>query len=236
MKQNRLCGARLNPKTQCTNKKPTNKKRNSKGSKGKTQQTHLRVFDHAGKVPMFTLPDNKNYQFVQTIDSVFVVQQAAITDTTGSYYFSLSQLAQVTTFQALFDQYRIDEVQVVLRPAYLSQPLTSFTTVRVPLLYVAIDYDDVNTPTISTMREYSNCTQTMYETVVATFQPRIAMAAYSGSFGSFANQGGQWIDMASPSVQHYGIKYACEGGAAGQTSLQVWDGTIRYKFSCRNVR
>jgi len=36
----------------------------------------------------------------------------------------------------------------------------------------------------------------------------MAVAAYAGSFTSYANMEPQWIDCASPSVQHYGFKCA----------------------------
>jgi len=57
---------------------------------------------------------------------------------------------------------------------------------------------------------YENAeTKRGFEKQVRVFRPRIAMAAYSGSvFTSFANMTNVWLDTASNSVQHYGLKVA----------------------------
>jgi hypothetical protein len=52
------------------------------------------------------------------------------------------------------------------------------------------------------------------------------MAAYTGSFTGYVNMGPQWIDAASNTVQHYGIKMYIPGATAAQTLLQSWNITV----------
>jgi hypothetical protein len=202
-----------------------------------TQRKPIIVYDHAGLIPYMSSPEGRSYTVVQTIDTTYTLSQAALTESTLGFNFKLTDLAQYTTFQNLFDQYMIDEVQMILRPAGNYSAVIGINTEKIPLLYVVIDYDDSSTPSgVSQLKEYSNCSVSLFETVCVRFKPHVAMAAYSGSFTSFANVKSTWIDVAYPSVQHYGVKMACEAGLSGQSNLQYWDISIKYKISFRNVR
>jgi len=182
-------------------------------------------------------PENQIYTLVQTIDTPYTLTQAATTESTLGFLFKLSDLNQYTTFQGLFDQYRIDEVQMVIRPVGQAQYVVGIASEKVPLLYTVIDYDDNTAPSgTSQLKEYSNCSVSLYETVCIRFRPHAALATYSGAFTSFANIASPWLDIAYPSVQHYGVKMACEAGLTGQTSLQYWEITIKQKVSFKNVR
>jgi len=59
------------------------------------------------------------------------------------------------------------------------------------------------------------------------------VAAYNGAFAGYANLGAQWIDAASTTVQHYGVKTYVPGGAAGQTQLASWDVFVEYFIQFR---
>lgn len=216
------------------NKNKKNKKQNQKTNRKSVN--HIQLYDHAGKIPAYASGDDKVYTVIQLIATTYTLTQAAVADQFFCAYFNLASLTQYTSFSTIFDQYKIDEVQVIIRPMFQSNSLGAPGAVKVPLLYTVIDYDDINTPTILDMKEYSNVTVSMYETVVIRFKPRIAVASYSGTFASFANLGNTWIDVASPGVQHYGLKVGCEGGISGQTLLQVFDISVKYKVSFRNIR
>lgn len=155
----------------------------------------------------------------------------------GNFQFNLANVSNATTFQNLFDQYRIDAIRMTIKPQNNAVGLvTNSTTTLVPL-YVVIDYDNVsNLTTVASALAYQNCVVLEPgESVVRDFQPRIAMAAYSGAFTSFANVEPMWIDSASPSVQHYGVKFLIPGVAAAQTILQSWDITFEYYLSFKSL-
>ncbi len=124
-------------------------------------------------------------------------------ETLGGVFFTLQAAPNAAEFTSLFDQYRILQVQASITPDSQSEGTP---------IYTVIDYDDASTPTSAAeLREYGTCQQTSFTTgfFQRVFQPRAAMAAYSGAFTSFAqSQPGQWFDVASPAIQHYGFKYA----------------------------
>ncbi len=180
--------------------------------------------------------NNQVYKFAQWIQDS-TIAQAALTPSFLVFNFQLAQLDQYTSYTAVFDQYRITKASVQFRPMYTAQPLTTTLTTFVPLIYTVVDYDDNNSPgTIAVMREYQNCNIHEYETFTHEFVPHMALAAYSGAFSSYANRAKQWIDCASATVQHYGLKCGVTPGFSGQTNLQIWNVSARLEVEFRNVR
>jgi len=167
--------------------------------------------------------------------------EIAATPTTNAafaYNFQLANLDGYTNFTSLFDQYMLDAVRVSIVPNNNAINLQVNTTVNLVPLYCVVDYDDASVPTsIAQMREYDNCIICEPgESIIRTFSPRLAAAAYSGAFTSFLNLGPQWIDAASPTVAHYGLKIFIPGVASGQTQLQTWDVQFEYYYSFRSLR
>lgn len=137
---------------------------------------------------------------------------------------TLSLLNPGNQYASLFDQYRIDVVE-----AWIDNNFPR-TTGGTTLITSAVDTDDSNVPTTFTSVDdrqgslLSNGVVGHYHKWV----PHMAVACYSGAFTSFASQCAEWIDVASPGVQHYGIKF---GIAAGQTN--VYSLSIRALVSFR---
>jgi len=180
---------------------------------------------------------NQIYKVRQVVDYSTIAQQATLS-TFGAFQFQLSDLDQAVTFTTLFDQYKIDFLELKLRPnANLAQVVNPSTGQIMPLLYTAVDYDDANVPTsLAYVREYQSCKETRFDNdCVRKFKPRIALAAYSGTFVSFANQT-SWLDCASATVKHYGVKYAISPALTGQGNLQTWTVEARYYISFRQIR
>jgi len=169
--------------------------------------------------------------------SVAGLTQSATVDSSTAYVFSLGDLDNAGAYQTMFDQYRIEAVRFVLRPSSLYQNATNTVTFWSPV-YVVIDYDDATAlSTAAAARAYDNCMiLAPGEGCERTFVPRVAMAAYSGAFTSFANEIPPWIDAASPSVQHYGVKVYLPHGIAGQTILQEFIVEREYWVSFRKTR
>jgi len=176
------------------------------------------------------------YKFIRIFNGPNFNQQAAV-DSISSASILLSSLPNSSEFTNLFDQYRIDYVEVTFRPQYNMSTISSQSSQVNPVLYTVIDYDDAtNVAAVTDLQQYSNCKECRFdETCVRRFQPRIAQAVYSGAFTSFGNTRG-WVDCASAGVQWYGIKSGCSGGASGQTNLQSWTVQFKVALSFRNVR
>jgi hypothetical protein len=142
-----------------------------------------------------------------------------------TYYASLSNFNIGTGF---WDQYRIEALRFTIAPSNNAIGLVTNTTTSLVPLYCVIDYDDASALANAAAAEaYANCvTLNPGESVERVFQPRLAMAAYTGSFTGYVNMGPQWIDAASNTVQHYGIKMYIPGATAAQTLLQSWNITV----------
>jgi len=122
------------------------------------------------------------------------------TVTAGGFYCALSALAGYADWAACFDAYKIVQIRMYFQP--------NSTLVSGVPIQTAIDYDDYAAPGAGALEQYESFQTVPFgQYFERTFNPRIAIAAYSGAFTSFANQRAGWLDMASPNVQHYGIKY-----------------------------
>jgi hypothetical protein len=177
-----------------------------------------------------TLQRHKLYTFQRSID-LGIITPSVTVETFTSYTFTLNALPDSTEFTALFDQYRIMQVRMEFTPLFTD----TSATVAYPPIYSAIDYDDANSVTGAQINEYDSVmfvpTGTYFE---RCFNPRIAVAAYSGAFTSFGQPpAGFWIDCASPSVVHYGLKTVMPvAGAANQ----VWSVRAHLLLQFRETR
>lgn len=152
---------------------------------------------------------------VEVINSV----QGAATDSLLGFSFQLSDLPGYTAFTSLYDQYRFIAVKCEYVPVNI--PTTTniagvLTATPTPVLHTCIDLDDANTPTAAvvlshqTYKCHGAYSPTCNAKYVRWFEPAVAMDAYQGAFGGFASKSKQWIDSASPAVQHYGLKHWIE--------------------------
>jgi len=117
--------------------------------------------------------------------------------------FTVGSFDSSAEYLGLFDQYRIDRLELTITPMIAS------TAVFADIAY-AIDYDDANTPTAfaavaAKMKSYVGLGGVG---VMLSFVPHVALGAYSGTFTGFSNEEAMWIDSGSPSVQHYALKTA----------------------------
>jgi len=198
------------------------KKGKSKGAKG----------NKSGEGLYFPRPEvasklNVPYHIFQSWELSPVVSSTTV-PVTGAVNFSFGSLDQVSQLTAVFDQYRIAMLEVTFHPlANISGSAVS------PLFFSVVDLDDSTAVSSTALRDYPGCQMTQaYRRHKHTFVPSIAVAAYSGAFTSFANVSAPWLDVASPSIQHYGVKYAFEVGS----SVFSYNVLVRAHFMFRNVR
>jgi hypothetical protein len=179
--------------------------------------------------PHTTIPrgiDNANYSIVQMQPQQTFFTTSTTVTTFGATYFVVNNVDQITQLAAIFDQYRVDMIEVWMEN--FNQETTNSQIISV------IDYDDANSlATWGQANDYQNAVVTAAGIGhYRRFVPHVAIASYSGSFASFTNVAAPWIDCSSLTVQHYGVK------AAAQASSVVSTITIRPRFhlSFRNVR
>jgi len=162
-----------------------------------------------------------------------ILTSSTIGDIFPAYNYALQYLTSYSEFTALFDQYRIEGIETTFIPTVTE--IGAQSTWTNSFLLTAIDYDDANTyPTLNDALQVATASITpLTKSVTRKFVPRVALAAYSGTFASYAQAPPmQWIDCASPGVQHYGLKTAIP--ATGL--VQSWRVMHRYHLAFRRVR
>jgi len=124
--------------------------------------------------------------------------------TFGGLSVTMAQFSGATGLLSVFDQYRIEQVE-----AWIEQPSPN-TNAIYPVLHSAVDLDDANVPTsVGQIDDHQGALITSGPAGhYHKWKPHIAVASFSGAFTSYSNMPSQWIDAASPNVQHYGLKYA----------------------------
>jgi hypothetical protein len=176
------------------------------------------------------LPRHKLYSFHRK-QNYGTITGSVTAEVDGAIAFSLGSLPDYTEFTALFDTYRILHVKIAFYPLFID----TSATVPYPPIITAIDYDDNNTLAYSVLQEYDTAlvsnSGTYFDRVLT---PRIALAAYSGTFTSYSQpKAGTWVDCASPNVTHYGLKYALPITGAANA---VWQVELTYDLQFRDTR
>lgn len=152
--------------------------------------------------------------------------------------FAVKDVPQIAQWAALFDRYKIVKVKLTFKPQFNVSDLRTDTTNLgyAQTLLTTLDYDDIIAPaSLDYLRDYQSCRDHgFYKTFSIELKPRIAVGAYAaGVFGSYMNTTG-WIDMASTSVEHYGIKGVVSPGLIA--TLQCWTIEAEYIIDFKNIR
>lgn len=125
----------------------------------------------------------------------------------GGFSWQLSDYTQYNDLLVNFDQYRIVAAELEFTPySNVAQKSTDIQG----RLFTCLDMDDITAPAShDEVCAFTNSEITPFsKTVSRRCEPRVATALYGGSlFTSFGNSKSQWIDAASVSVPHYGLKY-----------------------------
>lgn len=164
------------------------------------EKTQIRAVPPQVRDPT-TLPirNNKVHTFSRSFSGGTINSSPTI-DQSGAVAAILSSFPSVSEFTALFDSYRITQMTVQFIP--VADPGSA--------LYTVLDYDDSNIlVTLASVLEYDtlHISQTG-QLQTRVFTPRVALAAFGSSvFSSFAQRSNVWLDAASPTVPHYGVKW-----------------------------
>ncbi len=175
--------------------------------------------------------DNKvfGHVFSTTITGAFV-SSVTLPVSTGNYV-TLALFPNYANWTGVFDQYRITRAEFWIVPRSSSNFIPG---VNHSLLSSVVDYDD-DTPLASvaqSMNYPSNLTTPGSNGHYHIFTPHVAVAAYSGAFTSYGNRTNMWIDCASPSVRHYGMKFVIDPTDV----VYTYDFIIRAAIEFRNPR
>ncbi len=154
---------------------------------------------------------------------------------------SLADLAQAASFAAIFDQYRFEEVKIRLLPLTSNLTTTNTSTNIVDPSDFVLDFDDGSAlANENAALEYDNCQTLMpYDECIMSYRPAVAPAYFtSGAFSGYGVEAsdGVWLDAASTTILHYGVKGWIGALAATSTMVVGWAVYAQYTVSFRNTR
>lgn len=165
--------------------------------------------------------------------------------------FSLNDIPNVAEFTNLFDQYKLNAVMFQIKMTNVPENINAPNGNSVnygnfyPTLWYAPDHDDNNTRTIAQLKEYDRArhkTLRPNKEINILLRPSTLQGVYNNStiFGYACNFKKPWLDMAYPSMPHFGLKFAIdfEGLTTAATTAQAFQFKInaKYYFSCKNTR
>lgn len=141
------------------------------------------------------------------------------------YTFSLSNLINASELTVLYDQYKIQWVEVKAIPSQINADV-SVGTQTIPALFVAVDTDDASTPaSYSEILEHAD--HKIYQMdkmkTIARFSPRPQAAMYRSSVATGYSTPNKpvWLDCANADIPHYGLKVVAEPMSANHAGIRV---------------
>jgi len=182
------------------------------------------------------------------------LQTSGAANSWGSYAFSfqLNDCANTSAFLNLYDQYRIDRVEVYIgaTDSGLTGNASVATLVTAPSLWIqyALDFDDWNAPTSATyLDQYESSIVMRHDTTGRPYNPAEAMFSFVPHtavatlgtglvFTSYGNKGPSWIDSASAAVAHMGVKFLLPSPLSTSLGNPCYDVRFKYHLSFRGVR
>lgn len=151
---------------------------------------------------------------------------ATVYDVPFSMTFQLNQLAGVSDFTNLFDQYKLNAVKVFLRSYANSDGALGFP---IPWIEHWNDHDSNVVPSIAQSREIMGVKHKYFSSsknvITMYVKPKPTVEVGGTSTTGLIPRGSSWIDCADTGVAHYSIKgiihnYALPAVAAGNNRLE----------------
>lgn len=137
-----------------------------------------------------------------------------------SYYPTFHQLTDYTSYQALFDSYRINKMAIKFIPRRTMNILGTGSFNK-PTVVTALDYDGGLDPaSLDEMLDFnSHKIHDGLQPWTRIFTPAIKVTAEQGTTQKFK----QWIDLANVDVPHYGLKlYADPHGTTTAYEVDIF--------------
>jgi hypothetical protein len=199
----------------------------SKG-KGSSKKSFLaKVYNPQASRPFPTLRTPlQEYRTTMTASFLQYTNSAAI-PTYNSTYLVLTTFPEYTGYVALFDEYKIETIELWIEPGMVMSPTVGSTEFA-----SAVDLDDANVPA-----SYGDVAarQGAITSLTGTghyhkWKPYVANALYSGAFTSYGSEPAPWIDCASSTVQHFGIKTATSAAdGMSRPMYYTWRAVVAFR-------
>jgi hypothetical protein len=126
-------------------------------------------------------------------------------------------------FTALYDRYRIEEVEVAIMYGTNAYPPGTQAVAQLPILNVVFDPSDNSTFSLSSIMQYQNLHTVQLGNLrnsngyVVKFKPRSLITA--GGSAAAATEMNPWLSKDTPTVPHYGLKLFYDNAGSGINSI-----------------
>lgn len=157
----------------------------------------------------------------------------AVTPQLGVINFAFAGVVGSSTLASLYDQYRIDAVEVIFNVKMFG----ASTSTVFPKLIIYPDWDDGTPPPgLANVLQHPRCSQHVFSVDDTEYrfalQPRVAMATFNGTFSGYSQPtGATWCDSTNSNIQQYGAKYALTNFDNVNTQLEY---VVKYWVTMRN--
>lgn len=163
------------------------------------------------------------------------------------FTFQLNQLPQITSYQSIFDQYRVNAIKYTFTPYYdnndAAQQVGS-NVVVLPRVYTCIDRNGIQAGSINTENsflEYGNCKQ-----ILRPAQPFSIYVNSPGIEGAVEDSSGvarlvntrykQYLDITSPNISHFGCAVGWVQPAGLSSTGWYYNAVATVYLQFKNVR
>lgn len=154
-------------------------------------------------------------------DNVKFLVNNAVGEQNAFKAFQMSQIYRSVDYQTLFDSYRINAVEVIVTPilaSVVNRPYDDTTTGNIvtatPMWCAVIDLDSIDNETFENMRNRKNSIiKKATQGCKFKFKPRIHNETAGGGVSTPNTRYNTICDMASPDINHYGVKFVMQGGS-----------------------
>jgi len=187
------------------------------------------VSQHMPNVTRNTASDNVIHDVWQTAEVGNLFTSSSGGETNFARGFTINDIQGVSSWLAVYDQYRIREVEIWLQPVSSTTsvpPVDNFRWLSV------VDYDDNVSPSFNALLQYSNVTDSSrYEAVYRRFRPHVGLSVGTSSSSVVAaNVPSVWIDSGQTGPIHYGFK--CSMTSTSTTTVITM--RLRFHLQFRN--
>ena len=167
------------------------------------------------------------------------VVSTATGDSLSTVQFTLGDIPGASQLANVFDEYKIDKVDLIFVPdANSNNTISGSKPMERSILYTAFDPNDsAPASTLNELIQYQNCSQTPYlEKYRRTVYPRMAVNSADEEGTITVAPIGNWARTSDTSVLWYGLKYgaSANGNAAG--TEQVWKIHAKLYLSFKNIK
>lgn len=183
--------------------------------------------ESASVVRLPTLRASQSH-FVRSTAPALLTKTA--TDPSVLLTFAFGDMPGYTDFTSLYDMYRLTRVDVKFT-AIFNSALTS-------KLFVTSDYDGGAVLSLSQMAEHRHVERMLsldHPEFVFSVRPRLATSLLAGTGVVSSGVTTNWVDLATPTVVHYGVQYVVLNYNTGAGGMNLYTSLV-YHFDCTGVR